>query len=98
LADVAGGVKALTKNESLPTKHEQMVDSLERIKIQPVEIWMVKLADRITNLSAPPFYWTREKKIQYREEALLIHSELHTANSHLSERLICRINSYQDYF
>jgi guanosine-3',5'-bis(diphosphate) 3'-pyrophosphohydrolase len=95
--NVAEGVKALTKDESLSTKHEQMVDSLERIKMQPVEIWMVKLADRITNLSAPPFYWTKEKKIKYREEALLIHSELHTANSYLSERLISRVNSYQDY-
>lgn len=87
---VAEGVKALTKNE-------QMLDSLERIKMQPVEIWMVKLADRITNLSAPPFYWTKEKKTKYREEALLIHSELHTANRHLSERLISRIDSYQNY-
>lgn len=43
---VADGVNALTKNESLPAKHEQMMDSLTRIKMQPVEIWMVKLADR----------------------------------------------------
>ena len=94
---VADGVKALIKNESLPTKHDQMIDSLQRIKMQPVEIWMVKLADRITNLSAPPFYWTKEKKIKYREEALLIHNELHTANKLLSERLLARINSYQNY-
>lgn len=95
--DVADGVRALTKNESLSTKHEQMLDSLKRIKMQPVEVWMVKLADRITNLSAPPFYWPKEKKINYREEALLIHKELHMANSLLSERLISRINSYQNY-
>ncbi len=95
--DVAKGVLALTKNESLPTKHEQMLDSLQRIKKQPVEVWMVKLADRITNLSAPPFYWAKEKKINYREEALFIHAELHLANSFLSERLISRIDSYQNY-
>lgn len=95
--DVAKGVLALTKNASLPTKHEQMLDSLQRIKKQPVEVWMVKLADRITNLSAPPFYWTKEKKINYREEALFIHAELHLANSFLSERLISRIDSYQNY-
>jgi (p)ppGpp synthase/HD superfamily hydrolase len=94
---VADGVLALTKNESLATKQEQMIDSLNRIKMQPVEVWMVKLADRITNLSAPPFYWTKEKKISYREEALLIHKELHTANSFLSERFIYRLNTYQDY-
>ncbi|MES2673831.1 MAG: HD domain-containing protein [Pseudomonadota bacterium] len=95
--DVAEGVRALTKNESLATKHEQMLDSLQRIKKQPVEVWMVKLADRITNLSAPPFYWSREKKISYREEALIIHEELHTANMFLSERLLSRIESYQNY-
>ena len=94
---VADGVLALTKNESLATKQEQMIDSLNRIKMQPMEVWMVKLADRITNLSAPPFYWTKEKKISYREEALLIHKELHTANSFLSERFIYRLNTYQDY-
>ena len=95
--NVAKGVQALTKNEQLPTKHEQMLESLARIKMQPAEVWMVKLADRITNLSAPPFYWTKEKKIKYRDEALLIHSELYTANSFLSERLISRIDSYQNY-
>lgn len=95
---VAEGVKALTKDESLSTKHDQMVDSLRRIKMQPKEIWMVKLADRITNLSAPPFYWSKEKKIKYREEALLIHGELHFANVHLSERLVTRIRNYQNYF
>ncbi|MES2825682.1 MAG: HD domain-containing protein [Pseudomonadota bacterium] len=95
--DVADGVRALTKDETLSTKHEQMVDSLQRIKMQPVEVWMVKLADRITNLSAPPFYWSKAKKINYREEALLIHKELHAANSALSERLLSRIDSYQHY-
>lgn len=95
--NVAEGVRAPTKNDTLPTKHEQMLDSLQRIKMQPKEVWMVKLADRITNLSAPPFYWTREKKIAYREEALLIHQELHTASIPLSERLMSRIDSYRNY-
>lgn len=36
---VASGVRALTKDTSLP-KHEQMEDSLRRIKEQPLEIWM----------------------------------------------------------
>lgn len=57
---------------------------------------MVKLADRITNLSAPPFYWTKEKKIKYREESVFIHSELHLEKK-LSERLISCIDSYQNY-
>lgn len=94
---VAQGVRALTKDETLSTKREQMVDSLKRIKQQPVEVWMVKLADRITNLSAPPFYWTKEKKINYREEAILIHTELGSANRHLSDRILERIKNYQEF-
>ena len=54
--DVAAGVSALTKNDKLP-KPEQMADSLRRIREQPPEIAVVKLADRITNLSEPPHYW-----------------------------------------
>jgi len=36
---IANGVLALTKDESLPTKNEMMLDSLERIKKQPKEVW-----------------------------------------------------------
>src|SRR5687768_12834781 len=39
---VAAGVAALTKNEQLQTKAEQMADSLRRIKEQPREIAIVK--------------------------------------------------------
>jgi len=63
---VTDGVKALTKNESLP-KDRQMSDSLHRIKLQPSEIWAVKLADRITNLQPPPAYWSREKIPNYKK-------------------------------
>ena len=48
---VADGVLALTKDATLP-KAGQMADSLHRIRQQPPEISMVKLADRITNLQA----------------------------------------------
>jgi (p)ppGpp synthase/HD superfamily hydrolase len=73
--DVANGVLALTKNDSLP-KEVRMSDSLQRILEQPPEIWMVKLADRITNLQPPPQYWTQEKIIRYRKEAIVIHEAL----------------------
>jgi (p)ppGpp synthase/HD superfamily hydrolase len=96
--NVAEGVQALTKNAHLPSKQEQMMDSLQRIKRQPTEIWMVKLADRITNLSAPPYYWTKDKKIAYREEAVLIYNQLQDANGHLAQRLSARINDYQNFF
>lgn len=59
--DVADGVSALSRNPNLPTKSEQMKDSLVRIKSRTREIWMVKMADRITNHQPPPGHWTAEK-------------------------------------
>ena len=94
---VANGVLALSKNETLPTKDAQMRDSLHRIKQQPREIWMVKMADRITNLYHPPFYWTNEKILAYRDEALVIYQELYTANSQLAERLQQKIAAYPQF-
>jgi (p)ppGpp synthase/HD superfamily hydrolase len=90
---VALGVRALTKNASLP-KHEQMQDSLQRIKEQPREIWMVKLADRITNLQAPPPHWQQDKIIQYREEAIKIYETLKDASEFLAARLASKIENY----
>jgi (p)ppGpp synthase/HD superfamily hydrolase len=95
--EVAEGVQALTKNESLPSKREQMLDSLARIKRQPLEVWMVKLADRITNLSEPPAYWDKKKRAYYREEADLILEQLGEANPHLAARLAQKITHYQQY-
>jgi (p)ppGpp synthase/HD superfamily hydrolase len=92
-SDVVAGVAALSKNPSLP-KREAMVDSLERIKKQPREVWMVKLADRITNLQPPPHYWTAEKIDAYREEAVLIADTLGSANAYLSARLRERVANY----
>ncbi|MEK6221934.1 MAG: HD domain-containing protein, partial [Chloroflexota bacterium] len=71
---VADGVIALSKNDGLDNA-VQMQDSLYRIKLQPAEIWLVKLADRITNLSKPPMHWTAEKIFGYREEAVEIVQE-----------------------
>jgi (p)ppGpp synthase/HD superfamily hydrolase len=90
---VANGVAALTKNESLP-KAEQMVDSLSRIREQPREVWMVKLADRITNLEPAPPHWTAEKRVKYRAEAQQIHDALHAAHLGLAMRLKEKIAQY----
>jgi (p)ppGpp synthase/HD superfamily hydrolase len=60
--EVANGVLALTKNKNIESREEKMLDSLTRIKQQPSEVWMVKLADRITNLYHPPYYWNNAKK------------------------------------
>ena len=92
---VADGVLALSKNTKIPSKEEQMKDSLTRIKQQPAEIRMVKMADRITNLYHPPFYWKNEKIISYRKEAMLIHEELKSANVIIADRLLNKINEYK---
>ena len=94
---VADGVLALTKNEKLPSKLEQMQDSLQRINQQPAEVWMVKLCDRITNLQPPPHYWTKEKIARYRNEASLILEQLGEANEFLAKRLAQKIKDYAVY-
>jgi (p)ppGpp synthase/HD superfamily hydrolase len=93
-AQVAAGVAALTKNASLP-KEQRMSDSLERIRRQPAEVWMVKLADRITNLQPPPPHWSQEKCHAYRCEAEVILKELGKASRTLAGRLRQRIADYR---
>ena len=94
---VANGVMALTKNETLETKREQMLDSLERIKQQPKEVWIVKMADRVANLGEPPHYWKLEKREAYRAEAQIIWDYLHEANEMMAERLKGKIADYEQY-
>ncbi|MCE1251963.1 MAG: HD domain-containing protein [Anaerolineae bacterium] len=96
-AQVADGVLALTKDVSLPDKENQMRDSLERIRRQPREVWMVKLADRITNLYYPPFYWTPAKIESYRQEAIIIYEALHGAHAGLAARLSEKIKRYRQF-
>lgn len=96
--EVGNGVLALSKNPTLPTKVEQMRDSIDRIREQPREVWMVKLADRITNLQPPPKHWDTEKIRRYREEALFILESLGGANQHLANRLQQKIAHYVRYF
>lgn len=100
---VADGVLALSKDGAIGISENeyerdllQLEDSLRRIKQQPKEIWMVKLADRITNLQPPPQIWNDKKIIGYKEGAELIHKELASASEYLGERLGTKIISYPD--
>lgn len=95
--EIACGVAALSKNRDLPSKQEQIEDSLQRIKQQPQEIWMVKLCDRITNLQPPPSHWNKQKIAAYRVEAELILNELGSANRFLANRLAEKIEGYKEY-
>lgn len=90
---VAQGVQALTKDEHLP-KEERMLDSLRRIRLLPKEIWMVKMADRITNLQTPPATWSKPKCGRYREEAATILECLGAGHPHLTSRLTRKIADY----
>jgi (p)ppGpp synthase/HD superfamily hydrolase len=90
---VAQGVLALSVNRKLP-KPERMADSLRRIRMQPREIWMVKLADRITNLQPPPRHWKKPKIGEYHREAQVILRELGEASPFLAERLGVKIGEY----
>jgi (p)ppGpp synthase/HD superfamily hydrolase len=94
---VADGVLALSKDETLPTKAEQMADSLRRISQQPQEVWMVKMADRINNLDPPPYHWDDAKIEAYRQEAIAIHDALHAANEALANRLAAKIEQYKHF-
>lgn len=93
--EVKEGVLALTKNTDLEKKH-QMIDSLKRIKAQPKEVWAVKMADRICNLYAPPYYWNDSKKEKYLEEAKIIYEYLKEGNDYLAKRLSEKIEAYKD--
>jgi (p)ppGpp synthase/HD superfamily hydrolase len=91
---VAQGVQALSKDQRLSTKAEQMTDSLRRIQQQPREVWMVKLADRIVNLQPPPPHWSEQKIERYRQEAIHIWEVLSPADSYLAQRLRAKIELY----
>jgi (p)ppGpp synthase/HD superfamily hydrolase len=95
--NIANGVLSLTKDKTLPSKNEQMLDSINRIKKQPIEVWMVKLCDRITNLQAPPKNWGKDKIVQYHSEARLILNHLGKASPFLAKRLMTKIKNYDQY-
>lgn len=95
--EVADGVLALTKNEANLPKEERMLDSLNRIKLQPKEVWAVKMADRICNLYAPPFYWNDDKKKGYIFEARVVLEYLQEGNEYLAQRLKEKIEAYHKY-
>ena len=93
---IADGVLALSKDESIEA-HLRIPDSLDRILLQPKEIWAVKLADRITNMQIPPSHWTKNKIIDYHAMAKLILYKLENGNAYLEERLSQKIIAYRTF-
>ena len=94
--DVAAGVRALSKDKAI-SKTKRMADSLARIREQPREVWLVKLADRITNLQPPPAHWSPEKRATYLAEAEMILASLGEASQVLGNRLRARIQDYRRF-
>lgn len=92
---IAIAVQALTKNELLETKEAQMIDSLNRINSLRVEVGLVKLADRITNLQTPPCHWSNKKIKAYCAEAKLIAAVLSNKNEYLNNRIVEKILEYE---
>lgn len=90
---VANGVLALTKDRHIE-KTRQIEESLTRILKQPREVWMVKMADRITNLRPPPSSWSNIKIQGYKREAIKIHDALKSASPYLASRLYAKIKAY----
>ena len=93
--DVAGGVAALSKNPALHGV-EAIRDSLNRIREQPPEVWMVKLADRCANLDQPPVHWNAAKRRRYADEGETILEALGAASTLLSQRLAERIRVWRE--
>jgi (p)ppGpp synthase/HD superfamily hydrolase len=94
---VLSAVKALSKDYSLP-KESQIADSLERVLMEPIEVHLVKLADRICNLEKPPSTWTRDKTLRYHESSKLIYEKLKSADEHLSSKLSQKIKNYNKFW
>jgi (p)ppGpp synthase/HD superfamily hydrolase len=95
-ANIARAVLALSKNEALPVS-QQILDSLYRIKLEPKEVWAVKLADRISNLQKPPQHWDTNKITDYHKMAGIILLQLKGGNAYLENRLYQKIVDYNEF-
>jgi len=94
---VAKGVLALSKDKKSGDSKQQMSDSIQRIKAQGKEIWLVKMADRSANLHSPPYYWTKDKIQTYQQEAQYIYEKLADADKIMAQRLKQRIDDYTEF-
>lgn len=91
---VADGVDALSKKKCLSFK---MRNYLNKIKAQPKEIWIVKLADRITNLQSPPSNWNSKKIEKYLEDSIMILEMLKEKSDYLAARLEKKIVNFRQF-
>lgn len=90
---IANSVQALTKNKNL-SYNEQLKDSLKRISKLSNEVALVKMADRIDNLSSLNPIWNKDRALWYVEQSLLIADMLQTKCPAMSLKLIDSIFCY----
>jgi (p)ppGpp synthase/HD superfamily hydrolase len=93
---VADGIDALSKRETDPPE-QRMTKALARISAQPMEIRIVKLADRITNLEPPPQHWSAAKRAAYLKKAKEILASLRGASELLEARFEKKLLEYTAY-
>lgn len=94
-SEIADAVKALTKNKQLD-EDQQLLDSLQRIAKQRKEVALVKMADRIDNLSALNPVWDKDRAIWYVNQSLLIVDKLQQKDERMTNLLIEQIEKYMD--
>ena len=90
---VADAVLALSRNEKLDY-YNQIPDCIERIKNQPKEVAIVKMADRLFNVRERYAKWTTEKQNKYKQEAQFICNELGYACEDMKKALQNAIYNY----
>ncbi len=90
---IADGVLSLSRNENIDYE-KQIPDCIERIKLQPKEVAIVKLADRLLNVRDRFADWTEEKLEKYKKEAQYICDELGYACDNLKNELQKAIDVY----
>lgn len=90
---VADGVLALTRNPEIEP-NLQIEDCLKRIKTQPKEVAIVKMADRLFNIRERFSGWDKQKQDNYKQEAQLICNELGCYSANLKQALQQAIDVY----
>ena len=80
----------MSENQKLPTREEQLQDSLCRIKTEPHAVWAVRLAEAIASTNWVPRDWTGEAR-EWNQAKLstnrLVLDELGEASTYLAGRL-----------
>lgn len=90
---VADGVLSLSRDEKIEYE-KQIPECIERIKRQPKEVAIVKMADRLYNIREPFITWSKEKIAKYKIESQFICDELGYACENLKNELQTAIDNY----